>query len=573
MDELQYLLDILEAADVALAESGLDAILTQQGPLLIGEARFSVPFSEARYRCLINRLGVIVLEMTVSGQITYSNEVTSDITGISTQELLNKNCLDIIKPGNSSISIESLGSDVLANVELIDYQTSIVTADGSYKVISWNTFDVFNGDNQLARIICFGTDITLHKDYEAGLIAAKEKAEAFLKLKSEFVASMSHEIRTPMSAIIGFSELALYKDMPDQIRTYLKQINTASNSLLGILNDILDFSKMEAGRTVIELMPFNLIDLLNTISILFTGAARQKGLSFSIERDSRIPPELIGDQLRLQQVLTNLVGNAIKFTSQGTIKLDITLQAISLSQVQLLFSVSDTGIGISIENQSLLFKAFSQVDGSVSREYGGTGLGLVISNNLVKLMGGDISVTSTEGEGSTFNFALTIDVVIKTLDSTTGAVLLEPFSPANPYHNKFAGLSILVVEDNLFMQQLILELLNFLGVEIKMVENGTKALAILEQVEIDLILMDIHMPVMDGIVTTEKIRQQEKFANLPIIALSAGVTEEERSRCLNCGMVGFVKKPIDRALLYSTLDLWLKPIDFKFHDKDNARLQ
>lgn len=558
MADLQTLLDNLEAANIALAESGLDAILTPQGPLLIGEARFSVPFSEARYRCVINRLGVIVLELTASGQIVYSNQVTSDITGISTQELLNKNCLDIIKPVNSSMSIEKLGSEVLANVELIDYQTNIVTADGRYKVISWNTFDVFNSNNQLERIICFGTDITLQKDYEAGLIAAKEKAEGFLKLKSEFIASMSHEIRTPMSAIIGFSELALYKDMPDQVRTYLQQINTASNSLLGILNDILDFSKMEAGRTIIERLPFNLIDLLNIIRTLFTGAAQQKGLRFSIEHDSRIPLELMGDKLRLQQVLTNLVGNAIKFTAQGTVKLNITLQAISLSQAQLLFSVSDTGVGISIENQSQLFKAFTQVDGSTSRQYGGTGLGLVISNNLVKLMGGDISVTSIEGEGSTFNFSLAIDVVIKTVENTTDTVLLKPSSSGNAYHNKFTGLNILVVEDNVFMQHIIEELLSFLGFKTQIAANGAEALVILEQVAIDMILMDIHMPVMDGIVTLEKIRQQEKFVNLPVIALSAGVTEEERRRCIDWGMVGFVSKPIDKAQLYSILDIWLK---------------
>ena len=801
MDKIQQLLNKLETANIDLAELGLDAVLTEQGPLLIGEARFTVPFSEARYRSLIDRLDVIVLELTASGQIVYSNEATSRITGLSTKELLGYNCLDIIKPSNSTLSIASLHQEFLENVELVDYQTGLVTKDNSDKVISWNTFDIFNNDHQLERIVYFGIDITqrLHdeqelaiaaiafdsqlamsiydtegiilrvnkahtqltgyttndvigqscqqtksdhhtadfyakkrkiikdtgawhgeiwnlrkngedyqeyrtvnavknneglithyvsthtdlterkladeslsiasvafetaqgmfvtdtqgffihinqafsdasgysmtelvgkkpnilksglqtdeyyeqmwrsvteqgswsgeisnkrkngeiylelvhiasvlseqgspshyvanytdigklKAYEAGLIEAKEKAERFSTLKSQFIASMSHEIRTPMAAIIGFSDLALYEDMSEEARVYLQDINTASTSLLGILQDVLDFTKLEAGRVVIESLPFKVWDLLSTIGTLFSGSAQQKGLAFTIERDSTIPLELLGDKLRLQQVLTNLVGNAIKFTAHGTVKLEITLQAMTSSQVQLLFCVTDSGIGISLDDQDKLFKEFSQVDGSFSRQYGGTGLGLVISKELVELMGGEISVVSSTGQGSAFSFAVQLGVINESIGYTTQLTAISPKVPSQLTANKLKGYRILIVEDNAFSQKLIQKHLASLGIDTLLAQHGEEALILLEEHDFDAILMDIHMPIMNGIEATQRIRQQAKFATLPIIALSAGVTDTERNNCIVCGMVGFISKPINVEHLCAVLELWLKP--------------
>jgi len=277
------------------------------------------------------------------------------------------------------------------------------------------------------------TDIGALKAYELGLIDAKENAERFSTLKSQFIASMSHEIRTPMTAIIGFSTLALYEDMPDQIRTYLQDINSASTSLLGILQDVLDFTKLEVGRVVIEAIPFNVLDLLNTIDTLFTGSAQQKGLTFTINRDSATPLELIGDKLRLQQVLTNLVGNALKFTAQGSVKLELSLQSINLSQAQVLFTVTDTGIGIALEDQDKLFVEFSQVDGSFTRQYGGTGLGLVISKELVELMGGEISVVSVKNQGSAFSFAVQFDINNLSTSHTTDYKVISQKAPSKPY--------------------------------------------------------------------------------------------------------------------------------------------
>ncbi len=799
-NKIQEIIHDLELTYINLDRSGLDAVLTANGPLLIGGARFTVPFSEARYRGLINRLGVMVLELSPSGQIVYSNEITSQITGIATQELLDSNCLNLIKPSNSDISIERLHREFLANVELIDYETGLVSTDGSLKVISWNTFDVFNCEHQLERIVYFGiditeqqlaeqnlaiaaiafdshtamsiynangdllrvnpaystltgytvkelispnhlwlqsdklsddfyvtqqktiaetglwsgelwsqrkhnadyqeyrtvyavkniagilsnyvathqditerkrienrlsiaavafeaaqsmfvtdaegffmhinsaftkvtgyglddvigktpsilksgrqdnafyaamwhslnsqgnwsgeiwnkkkngdiyleqlnviqvldinrkvthyvstfTDITQLKKYEAGLIDAKEQAECFSKLKSQFMATMSHEIRTPMTAIIGLSELALYEEMSHEARSYLQDINTASTSLLSILQDILDFSKLEVGRVVIEAIPFSLDELLNTISILFVTAANQKDLDFSIVSDKAIANMLIGDKFRLQQILTNLVGNAIKFTKQGSIKLSVSLQNIDASKIILLFSISDTGIGIAAHDQDNLFQAFTQVDGSYSREFDGTGLGLAISKELVKLMGGDIFLVSTIGLGSTFSFVLAFDTIKESIEHTSKTNQPMPVLKTTVHENKLKGATILVVEDNVMTQRIIQKHLNLFGSDVMIAQHGQEALSLLEQYHFDAVLMDIHMPVMNGIEATQLIYQQEKFATLPIIALSAGVTEQERNICISSGMVGFISKPINQNQLYTVLELWIK---------------
>lgn len=398
----------------------------------------------------------------------------------------------------------------------------------------------------------------LEKELEANkvvLIEAKEKAERFSTLKSQFIATMSHEIRTPMSVIIGFSEFALFEDDPKEIKAYLQDINAASTSLMGILQDILDFTKLEAGRVVIESLPFNLLDLLNTINSLFSGSAQQKTLDFVVNRDGAIPIELLGDKLRLQQVLTNLVGNAIKFTAHGTIKLELFLKKITPSDVQIMFSVTDTGIGISLEDQSKLFVEFSQVDGSQNRQYGGTGLGLAISKELVELMGGEITLVSKKGLGSTFSFILQFDINRTTSSIPYLIPLKLPFA-----NDTLKGHVILVVDDNDLSQKLIVKILEKLGIAAKIAATGQEALEMIEQFDFDAVLMDIHMPIMNGIEATQLIHQIAKYEHLPIIALSAGATEAERNNCISCGMVGFVSKPIDVEKLYAVLALWLKPI-------------
>ena len=527
------------------------------GYLLIGTDNTARKLAEKS-----NRIAAVAFESAQSMFVTdaqgffiHINQAFSDISGYCISDLINKKP-SILKSGYHN---EDYYKEMWRNINTTGTWSGEIwnkKKNGEIYLQLVNILAVVDESGVVSNYVANYTDISQLKAYEAGLIEAKEKAERFSTLKTEFMASMSHEIRTPMNAIIGFSDLALYEDMSDGVRSYLKDINTASTSLLGILQDILDFAKLEVGCVVIEILPFKLIDLLDTISTLFSGAAYQKGLTFTIGHDSSIPLELKGDRFRLQQVLINLIGNAIKFTQQGSVKLTLTLQNITPSQIQLLFSVTDSGIGIAPKDQDKLFKAFSQVDGSYTRNFGGTGLGLAISKELVELMGGEIIVVSHKDQGSTFSFSLQFDLNKGLIEHVADK---SPISALviNPSINKLKGYRVLVVEDNDLSQKLTLKHLAILGIDSKLAAHGEEALSLLEQYDFDAVLMDIHMPIMNGIETTQRIRQQEKLANLPIIALSAGVTQLERNNCMACGMVGFIAKPIDVEQLYTVLELWL----------------
>jgi PAS domain S-box-containing protein len=491
-----------------------------------------------------------------NGLFSHVNKAFIEISGYNKEELLGKSP-SILKSG---LHDARFYQKIWRKIKTRGYWVGEIwnkRKNGEVYCEQMSINKVLDHHNKVVSYVATFSDLSQLKAYETGLIDAKEKAERFSTLKSQFIASMSHEIRTPMTAIIGFSELALYEDMTKEVRAYVQNINTASTSLLGILQDILDFTKLEAGRVVIEAIPFNLLDLLNTLSTLFNGSAQQKGLTFTIKRDSRIPLELIGDKLRLQQVLTNLVGNALKFTKQGSIKLELTLQNISLTEVQLLFSVTDTGIGIALEDQDKLFVEFSQVDGSFTRQYGGTGLGLVISKELIELMGGEIFVVSTPNQGSCFSFIVQLETNTISIGHQTSEASTK-IQHISKLDNSLKGFRVLVVEDNRLSQELIQKHLAMIGIETQVASNGAQALTLLEQHEFDAVLMDIHMPVMNGIEATQQIRQQAKFVSLPIIALSAGVTELERNNCIACGMVGFIAKPIDVEQLCAVLGLWLR---------------
>lgn len=423
---------------------------------------------------------------------------------------------------------------------------------------------VAKADGNISHYLSLKEDITTRKLAELSLIesqralqVAKQHAEMLVSTKARFIANMSHEIRTPISGIIGFSELALIKDMPPEIRDYLTKINSASLGLLGILNDVLDFSKLEAGGIFLKLEPFNLSELKHSLYNLFISRAESKGLKFNIELSPETPRHVIGDELRLKQILINLLGNAIKFTSQGAVSLTISVKESDNSKAKLLFSINDSGIGISEQDIGQLFQAFNQLDDSITRRFGGTGLGLSLSQELVQLMGSQFIVTSTLGIGTCFCFDLVLNLPsvmeIDTLTEHDSLIVV-----ATDFGKELAGLRVLAVEDNLFNQQIIKELLSLSGIIVELANNGEEALAILQQHDFDAVLMDAHMPVMDGFEATRQIRSQPRFAKLPIIALTAGVTPEERSRCMDAGMDDFINKPINISLLLATLAKWQK---------------
>jgi PAS domain S-box-containing protein len=388
---------------------------------------------------------------------------------------------------------------------------------------------------------------------------AREMAEQSARIKSEFLANMSHEIRTPMNAIIGLSELALHKPLFPAVRDYLEKIHHSSKSLLGILNDILDYSKIESGRMTIENARFELDVLVDTLRNLFAFRAEEKALDFRIDVAPDTPRWLIGDALRLQQILSNLLGNAFKFTERGHITLRIAAPVVEGSQARLRWAVEDTGIGMNQEAMSHLFEAFTQADGSITRRFGGTGLGLVISRELLELMGGRFIVESTPGKGSTFAFELMLGVASGILlnhrlqgNSTPSSRLtLQERS------RQLAGARVLVAEDNPINQQVIREFLQLSGIEVAIAGNGQEALDQLAAGRFDAVLMDVHMPEMDGLTATQQIRQRESLAALPVIALTAGVTADEREQALACGMNDFIGKPVSLEALNETLLHWM----------------
>ena len=430
-------------------------------------------------------------------------------------------------------------------------ELSICAKGGAFKTVEVSATIIAGSDEHL--VVLF--DITERKQNEAVILLAKDQAESLARSKSEFLATMSHEIRTPMNAIIGLSQLALVKALSVETRDYLEKIYSSSTSLLSILNDILDFSKLEAGRIDIDNVTFNLDVLLDNLNSLFADLVKEKHLGFDIQIDPDVPRNLIGDTLRLQQVLVNLLSNAIKFTELGSVKLNITVSQIDRSQVRLLFCVADTGIGMSDTDYEKLFQPFSQVDDSITRRFGGTGLGLAISHNLLQLMDSEFSVASVPGKGTSFSFELVLGMSTLSAQHTSAT----SFPTSGDLGELLTDIRILVVEDNRINQQVVKGFLNLSGIIVEIANNGKEAIALLENRVFDAVLMDVHMPILDGLEATKLIRSQARFATLPVIALTAGVTKEERERCMASGMNDFIAKPINPKTLISTLLQWIKP--------------
>ena len=485
-----------------------------------------------------------------------------------------------IHPEDQVLVHDTIQTCLDGNKSQFELEHRLQHRDGSYRWILSRGSLIRDVYGVAARMVGIHIDTTDRKRSEEELRAAKESAEAASKAKSEFLANMSHEIRTPMNGVLGTTELLLNSPLTDKQRHLASTVHRSGRTLLAIINDILDFSKIEAGKLDLECVEFDLLQVLEESLELFMEAGRRKKLELTQQIDERVPRYLKGDPVRFRQILMNLLSNAIKFTEIGGITLVAEFLSGTTTHAQLRFAVADTGIGIPAAAKLRIFDAFSQADGSTTRRYGGTGLGLSIAKQLVALMGGAITVESEPGRGSTFAFSARFELQpLSTGSETTVARYspsphsylvpdhtggsthpLESLSQANAQPDGQAAGCILLAEDSPVNREVAVGMLEQLGYQVEIAENGRQALLATEHAHFDLILMDCQMPEMDGLTATSEIRQRETGAGrsrLPIIALTANAMQGDRELCLSAGMDDYLTKPYTQMQLREIIQKWL----------------
>ncbi len=509
--------------------------------------------SEALYRAMVEQapLGVALTD-SLTGRIYEVNERFAEIAGRSREELAAIDWMRITHSDDLPAKLQNLARMRSGEISGFQMNSRWIRPDGEVVWVSLTCAPVLLSEG--ARHLAMVEEITERKKYELELKQARDAAESANRAKSEFLANVSHEIRTPMNAVLGLAQLLEQEPLSPNQREMLLQIRASGQSLLGILNDLLDFAKIEAGQLRIESLPFALAPLLDHLDSLQGKIARVKGLTFRIEMSPLPTGCLIGDPLRLEQILLNLVGNALKFTEQGEITVRILPLELTSTFARLRFETIDTGIGIALEKLALLFSPFSQADGSISRRFGGTGLGLSICRRLVNLMGGEIGVESREREGSIFWFELPFGRADDAALPLSPSLALTP--PVGP---RLAGRKILVVDDNSINLDLIDRVLTLEKADTTLAYNGLEALSFLKRTprEFDAVLMDVQMPVMDGLTATRLIRQELGLTALPIIAVTAGVLQEERQKALEAGVNDFLPKPVKLEEMVALLLRWI----------------
>jgi PAS domain S-box-containing protein len=647
-------------------------------------------------RSLIESMIDAIMTTDPSGIITDVNRPMEVLTGCTRDELIGamfKN--QFTDPSRAELSIKL----VLRDKKLSNYELTARARDGKETVVSFNATTFYDRDRKLQGVFAAARDITERKrldevlqEKNIELESARSMEELANHAKSDFLSNMSHEIRTPMNAIIGMSYLIMKTELTPRQRDYVNKMSGSARHLLGIINDILDFSKIEAGKLMVEYTEFELEKVLDNVANLIADKASTKGLELVFDVDKNLPSRLIGDPLRLGQILINYSNNAVKFTEQGEIDIIIRLKEQTDNDVVIYCAVRDTGIGLTDEQMGRLFQTFSQADASITRKFGGTGLGLIISKKLANLMGGDVGVESEFGKGSTFWFTARIDkdlsqrpnlllsddvegkrvlvvddnenarivlsdllnrmhihvdqvesgmsaidaishadtqslpydivfldwkmpvmngietaLLVKELplsymphlmmitaygyeevikeaeEAGIEGVLVKPISASalfdavvrilggvvnNPVDEPTStfeqlatikGARVLLVEDNDLNQEVASELLRYAGFVVDVAENGQIALDMIRATDYDIVLMDIQMPVMDGILATQEIRTEPRFNDLPVVAMTANAMQADRDRCITAGMNDHISKPIEPEDLWYALLKWIKP--------------
>ena len=486
------------------------------------------------------------------GIVTDVNKQAEALTGCTRDELIGapfKNCFT--DPQRAEAGIKR----VLDEGKVTNYELTARALDGKLTVVSYNATTYHDRNRSLQGVFVAARDITERKQYEETLRDATHRAEQANRAKSEFLANMSHEIRTPMNAVIGLAFLLGKTPLDDEQSDLLAKLKLGSKSLLLVLNNVLDLSKIEAGELIVERRAFDLHGLLAELPEMLAVQAQAKGISFEIDEATDLPVALEGDATRLNQVLTNLLSNAIKFTEQGGVSLRVSQVAATPSHATLRFAVRDTGIGIAAEVQEQLFAPFAQADASITRRFGGTGLGLSIVKRLVKLMGGEVHVDSAPGVGS--EFSVTLQFALASLEELD----LPEAGPTEPGKYVLPGVRVLLVDDSDINLEVTRRILEAEGARVRVASNGQQAVDLLkaEPDAIDIVLMDVQMPVLDGYDATRRIRGELGLQDLPIIALTAGALSSERQRSAAAGMDDYIVKPFDAQQLMRSVLRHVQP--------------
>ena len=522
--------------------------------LLRNETTKTIRAASAKMEAVIKNYTGIIWSVDKNNDITLFDGLYLKELGVVSESFVGKN-LDVARRKKRHL-------DIIAGIKKTFHegpQNWLSDIDG--KMYRLHTTPIRDENGSMTGVVGSVDDITEIVRLQNELKAALKDAQAASRAKSDFLANMSHEIRTPMNAVLGMLQLAQGDDLPPLSPVqadYVLKAEQSAKTLLRIINDILDFSKIESGRLEMEKVEFSLSHILSQMTDMFAPKVRAKELAFEIIAPPSLPPRLLGDPLRLSQVLLNLVSNAVKFTEKGEILLSVSEVDRRDRQVTLQFTVQDTGIGLTQEQIKGLFSPFTQADSSTTRKYGGTGLGLAICQKLVQLMQGEIWCSSEPGRGSAFHLTAKFELALEETNPSSSRPDPEEETAAEEFEDLESTKPILLAEDNDFNQIIVLKLLGKKGFKVEVAGNGQEAINMLLAGDYGLVLMDIQMPVMDGISATLEIRKIERFKDLPIIAMTAHAMSGDREKSLEAGMNDHLTKPIEVKMLYATLRKWLR---------------
>jgi len=503
--------------------------------------------NEARYRLLAENVSDVITRVKMDGSSKYISPAIQSMLGWTLEEMSGQSTDYVYKDDRHKVlwairEAVTSGKPTRLEHRAVHRDGTVLWVECTFKALS-------DEKGEMDDVVVVIRDATQRKMLEAEVIEAKERAESAAQAKSEFLANMSHELRTPLTSVIGYSGLLkASQTLTHDERAYVERIAFASEALLGVINDILDYSKLEAGAIEIEAQPFTVRDLFEHAATIMESQCLAKGLTLDVSLAQDLPQTLVGDMGRLRQVTLNFLSNAVKFTAKGGVNLKVYGITTLDDRYRLRVEVKDTGIGVASEKAELVFGRFAQADASTTRVYGGTGLGLAISRHLVEMMDGRIGYDSEPGKGATFwfdvplnyGFALpTPDDIQPEIRGLTGKVLLADDAPAN--------------------RELLSIILGTLGLEVQTASNGVEAVAAVSHEHFDLVLMDVHMPEMDGLEATREIRRMQagKAERLPVLALTANVRADQIAKCLEAGMDGHLSKPIQVTELAAALKHWL----------------